>query len=162
MDFDGFLDQLSPPELTVLRSKVETRLGPQATLIEPDDPVLEEVFRALSTTLGNRGYPKMSYRVFQRKQDFQAFRKKAPTLARWIRKAFRPKTTPEFDFCAALCFKLLGNWLGELGVPLSYRTLVNNAERIAPLIDQAFPGYQSAGFLNRVIGTQVEGRRGCA
>jgi hypothetical protein len=157
MDFDRFLDQLSSTELTSLRSKVDSRLGPPtSTAIEPDDPVLEAIFRPLSSTLTNFGHPKMPFAVFRGRQDFELFRTKAVHITKYVRKAFHPKSVIEFDFCYKLCFKLLGNWLQDIGVPLSYRTLINNSDRIASLVDQSFPGYRQAGFLHRIIQAQRE------
>ena len=151
MNFDRFLDQLSPTELSSLRAKVASRESPQEANADPDDPDLEAVFRALSAALGNYGHHQLPYRVFQGKQDFGPFRKKAVQISKYIKKAFQPKSTVEFDFCCKLCFRLLGQWLQDIGVPLGYRTLVNNSDRVPSLIDQAFPGYISAGILNRVI-----------
>ena len=157
MDFDRFLSQLSPTELSSLRSKVDSRLG-EGTQIEPDDPLLEAVFRSLSSTLGNLNYPTMPFRVFRQKQDFEKFKSKAVQISTYVRKSFKPRSVIEFDFCYQLCFKLLGTWLQDIGVPLNYRTLINNSDRIASLVDQAFPGYAGAGFLQRVIQAGSHGR----
>lgn len=158
MDLDRFLEQLSPAELSSLHSKVESRLGP-GTQIEPDDPLLESVFRALSSTLGDLGHPTMPFQVFRHKQDFERFKAKAIQLSNYVRKAFKPRSVIEFDFCYKLCFKLLGAWLQDVGVPRNYRTLINNSDRIASLVNEAFPGYGQSGFLHRIIQAGSHGRK---
>lgn len=149
MNYESLLQGLPPDELRRLHAKIASRLTePVATTRQEEiSPVYDAISRNL-TVQGIRGIP---WAVFQSSRDFKAFEDKAAWLTKFIRASFKPKNRIEFAYCANLVIKLLVAWMQDINIPLSYRTCINNLDRISVLVDDAFPGYRRAGLLNSII-----------
>lgn len=153
MDLQHFIEQLPESELRDLQCNISARLEKNSSVEQDKDNEDEQlqVFSAISKLLAANGAMHMPWHVFKGTTDFKLFRTKAGWLKSYVESSFKPKSKIERDFCYLLVFKLLFSWFERLNIPLSYRTCVNNAERIRLLVDTTFPGYKQANLLNKLI-----------
>lgn len=156
MNFDSFLDSMPEDELKRLHAKIANRLGSDSTITKEVKPnsgsdQLGLVYEAFSQILSSKGFRTIPWNRFQESRDLSAFTTKGEWLISYARKNFKPETRIQLSYTLILLTKLLTEWLEKINVPLSYRTLINNLDRIPSLVDESFPGYGKAGLLPAVV-----------
>lgn len=135
-------------------SQLPLPLVPMKSPIRDDtDMVLDAIHRVLESLGVELLYPGMLRKV----KAFPKFRdEKVPAIMKFVRAGV--KTRVQQIALLNIGVLLLYQNMGQMGIAVSSRAILNHAHRIPSIINQAFPGYAANGMLGMLVRQYVKGR----
>lgn len=120
--------------------------GPKVEVDSASRAVLDAIVEALR----QRNLPSFSASKLSEGRDWEAFAKKARGLIHYLTDGTGLDLQGRL-IVLRLGIRLFIKRLEEERQMITFNTLISQVHRIAPLLDQEFPGYARAGFLRLLI-----------
>ena len=150
------LPHLSGEELERVRSQlgVVQSLGgkaapaPKGSRAKTGDDDL--ALSVLAAYVKDKGVDYSTAGMLRKSNGYSAFREKVPVVFAFISQGAR--TRPEQLGLLRIGIELLYENLVQMGVSVSARTVMAHFHRVPAVINEAYPGYATAGLLHIIIG----------
>lgn len=145
-------------------AQVRAALGALSSIGGERGPVLNTdvtsddmwVLGAIADYMRDKGIDATSVPLLRRQRSYSAFRDKVPAITQYLKPAGDRNTQRAL---LTIGIELLYEDLQKLGLAITSRSMMAHVHRIPGMINRAFPGYASQGFLSMIIRGELHVRK---
>jgi hypothetical protein len=139
-----YLSTLDIDELKEVRGRIELLLSDKEVDRTKETIALDYI----RDTLLNRGKVAHNTRAdLRRHPDYEEFTSWMENIIEYIDHEFKPSRQAEWVKIFHLLLALEAKFLDDMNIPISFRSITRNLDKIPGLVRTAFPGYRENNFL---------------